>query len=292
MKRNIYSHVLKVSVVLFLMTTVFYSCEKEKSFFPETAKSIQNVVPNSELAYFAELGAYHNEILAYVGSHGDMTHFDREKRFYLAQEYTKSEHDWDEERTSGDIMMKAIDDRVVFSSFIEDPYLKESVGGYLDDLSNLFFHLIDQAEKELVIEPADFNIKVDEIVEKVYRNEVVKVDTRTGMGNEYAFVVAACFLAKSTYEYWFTAAIDELSPWHLFLFDESIDKKPGPIGRFFRRLWKGVKIAVYDTGGFIIGGTTGTLSGFENPDDDIKIGVSINLHNGIKLAGKWSGSVE
>lgn len=39
MKRNIYSHVFKISVVLFLMTTVFFSCEKEKP----NVKSANNV---------------------------------------------------------------------------------------------------------------------------------------------------------------------------------------------------------------------------------------------------------
>ncbi|MEA3447957.1 MAG: hypothetical protein U9Q98_05845 [Bacteroidota bacterium] len=94
--------------------------------------------------------------------------------------------------------------------------------------------------------PSDyFNDEVDFLIDKVYRNFDVIVDTVKGVGNEFAMVVGACYLAQATYGYWYDSANDSSSLWYGYL-----DKYTSKTG-IFGRIWHAIKVAAVDTWAWI-----------------------------------------
>lgn len=65
-------------------------------------------------------------------------------------------------------------------------------------------------------------------------------------------IVASCFIAKASYEYWYNAAKYENHNWHDFLVPEG-ERVPPWLANAWKAVKNAVSVAACDTFGYIIG---------------------------------------
>ncbi|MDY0144283.1 MAG: hypothetical protein RBR97_20560 [Bacteroidales bacterium] len=270
-------------ILLFGITTFFISCENEDSLIntPSTTQIEKSSSYHAYESFFIEIGQYHNSVLDYVAKNGDVSVLTREERFNLATKFTKSGNKWSEMEKLGDELLYIVENESSIVSILETPPFSKSALAYIDELNTCFDNAIYSARMGSPLKPSDFNKSIDIIINKIYENEKVIVDTTQCFYNEFAMVVAGCYLAKATFEYWYNSAIDTNGLWYGYLDLYASSKLPP----WIKRAWHGVKVAAVDTYAWV------TANG-SYMDEDGYVHYTWNVPQANYYASEASGSVK
>lgn len=95
------------------------------------------------------------------------------------------------------------------------------------------------------LSPSQFNVIIDDWI-SIVSSEVV-YDSISGTGNDEAIFVANMEIAKSSYEYWFTAATDVNAPWGDYFEVNGENKMDAP---FYKKAWLAIKRTAVDIWAF------------------------------------------
>ncbi|MDY0143260.1 MAG: hypothetical protein RBR97_15340 [Bacteroidales bacterium] len=269
----------------FGIITFFLSCEKSDNSLLSNSESttVEKSAKYPYESYFIEIGQYHNSVLDYVGKNGDVSKLTREQRFILAESYTKSGNKWSDIKVLGDNLWLIIESDSSIVTLLDTKAFSSEALAYIEMLNTCFDNALLSAQHGNPPRPEDFNYSVNEIIGKIYEEEKVIVDTTKGIGNEYALIVADCYLAKATYEYWYNSAVDSKSYWYGYLDLYASSKLPP----WIQRAWHGIKVAAVDTWAWV------TYGGEEYEDPETgETGYFWYLPRANKIASQASATVE
>lgn len=134
-------------------------------------------------------------------------------------------------------------------------------GSYLDELGiisdfeviiayNTLDSLLLSMEEQAVLNanwytPVQFNTELDKLILSVSSN--VQYDSVSKTGNDRALFIANMEIAKSSYEYWFTAASNVYAPWGEYFEVNSANKTTASL---FKKIWMAIKRTAVDIWAF------------------------------------------
>lgn len=103
----------------------------------------------------------------------------------------------------------------------------------------------------------DFESRVNVLIGHILATEDYQYNHSTRKGNDVAKLLGALVLAKYTYSYWVTAALDQDNEWNQLL-----TSGLGGIYRvsacdFCKKVWRAIKVAATDVWGFMTCPTCG-----------------------------------
>jgi len=119
---------------------------------------------------------------------------------------------------------------------------------------------------------------IDNLIDYIYNKEKIYYNQDMDSATIYTGIIAACYVSKASFSFWYNAANDPSNPWYNYL---GKDKKP------LGRIWHAIKVAAADTWGFLTGGWhTGNF----NPQDN-SWPVEWHIDEAIDNASEKSSSV-
>ncbi len=220
------------------LIVLFQSCKKDK----------QNTQKESYNTYFKKMGKRHNNMLDYVASNCCITTATPFERYSIAKNKLNDNSEWSEIKQMYDFTSSIISNEFKSTnSQIESDYNQFSKEG-IELINNLIDIFQDSFENQSIT-IQEFNQNVDYIIDNIYNNKEVIFNDNTNTGNEFAYIIAMCFQAKASFEYWYVANNDPDHPWYSFL--HSDDNNTSSIRyRSRRRCCRWLRAALADVGGF------------------------------------------
>ncbi len=281
-------NLFRITVLSFITIAMvsMYSCKKSDTPINEQTPSQICKSTNSNFdAYLNEIGVFHNQVLDYIAENGDVAAMSREQRFYLAKEYTHSEHEWKTMELLGNDLWEYIETSTPIVNYFEGPQFTQAGLDYINRIDRVLETAINEIQQENHFKPDAYNTEIDAIINAIFENEEVIIDMEIDKCNEFGAIVAMCYLSKATYGYWYNSALNEGSLWHPYLALSTETKLPD----WAHKAIKAIKVAAVDTWAWV-----GNYETFEFIGDDGKTytGYRWVVPECNAVASEASGSVK
>lgn len=236
---------------LSLCFAIFIACSKDKLKTSNDTGSSDSPLRSefvfSELNY---IGENHNSLLDYVKENLDLSTASKYDRYLKAKQFTNSSPNWSMFQGTSEAAYNHSMESGWSGIAVENEYLDPALSHYLDSLEKIFSEAIDQVNNTFM--PIDdFENRVNTLIGQIIETEDYQYDPSTTSGNDVAKLLGALVLAKYTYSYWVTSALDESNEWNQ-LFTSGL----GGIYRvsacdFCKKVWRAIRVAATDVWGFM-----------------------------------------
>ncbi len=241
-----------IVLIVIFGVTIFMNCEKNTV---TQQKEDDKVITDKPVLYnkeFANMGKAHNAVLDSVAQNCNVAIASRQERFEQAQRFTHTSTTWERAKQIGNKVVKITEFEKKPSTYIftskSNMFSSEFIA-LNDKLDNIFDVVLTKIKDKQKITPDEFNKSVDSLIDVVYKNYDVSYDVDTEMGNEFAFFIAQCFIAKASLGYWYEAATNPNHAWHKYIAKN--DNSKGKVGNFFKKVGRALKVAGTDVWGFV-----------------------------------------
>lgn len=288
--------IISLSLLITLIVVLTVSCLKDDKYLVQSETFSTKSTNNYALLSVCEnLGFCHNSVLEYVGDNCNPMKDSRETRFMIANRFLGCCDTWVDKQSVFDTIEYHVYNGDIIEYISEKEIFSDSSLLVLSRINNLFEYACLSAQDSNVFSSRSFSDSIASIITYIFANFSVEYNDSTGDANEYASLVSYCYLANSTYNYWFNQANNINNNWFEFLElgNYAYSSNPKPNG-FFGRIWRGIKIAAVDTWTFIadwdVNNPTGSING------EIVVTITVNGYvwnstHAVNSASEASSSV-
>ncbi|MCX6352114.1 MAG: hypothetical protein NTX03_09665 [Bacteroidetes bacterium] len=151
------------------------------------------------------------------------------------------------------------------------------------------------SQNETYQSTTSFNTSITAIENDITTNHTIVYDANTFKGNEYATLLAACEIAKSSYSYWINVGANSNDAWHTNVdFNYGGHNNNGTGGGATCKIWRFIKRTAADVGGFFgdLSGGHFIVTGRDLMDNPTEWGYSVTLSEAWDSGSAESDCVE
>ncbi|AXG67907.1 hypothetical protein KORDIASMS9_00089 [Kordia sp. SMS9] len=255
------------STLTVLLLLLLFSCSPEEN---TSDKIIQG--NNVKTLYdFDNYGISHNLAMDHIATMPNFNTASLEDIFYFADTYTDAYldnscqcNDWQTHETQMDMIEQLQENMNSASSILVNMNV---ITPQEVPLTDMLFTIFDNAvslQNNSYKSIQEFTAEIEALENFVFNNYTIIYDPVAKTGNYAATILGACSIAKNSYSYWVTATLNSAHSWNYRLTQLNPATRNGntisPIQKgIFGDIWRGIKRAGADVGGFIVGGDCGGI---------------------------------
>ncbi|WP_298514389.1 hypothetical protein [uncultured Kordia sp.] len=268
----------KKSTLTVLLILVLFSCNHEENM-PDKITQEANL---KSIYDFDNYGISHNLAMDHIATMPNFNNATLEDIFYFADTYTDAYlnnscqcNDWQTHEMQMTMLEQMNEDMTTTSNILLSMNVITPQDVPLTDMLFTIFENAISYENNSYKSIEQFTAEIEAFENFVMTNNAIVYDPNTKTGNYAANILGACSIAKSSYSYWVNATLDNSHPWNYRLTQLNAanrnGNKTGVIQKgLFGDIWRGIKRAGADAGGFLVGGDCGGILDGRDLDCAIK----------------------
>jgi len=231
-----------------MAVVILASCAKEAGAPSSPSPDTSN--QSKSISVYDQVAISHNLAMDFVGNHPRFNDLTKKQRYEYIQGYSDEHY-----RFTNDTDWVAHNDRMRWGIeianspdsasiiLIREGLIDASVAGLVDSLF-VIFHDAGDWDNETYMSVGDFKSRIAALESHINTNYTPVFDAVGDTANAPGMMLAACAVAKGSYEYWRDAATDSSHLWNNYT-DGNIPKG------LFGNIWHGIKVGAVDTGVFV-----------------------------------------
>jgi len=225
---------MKIYILSIIVIIVLASCNKDKVQKDSSLESANLIVRIATLDEFEVFGNVHNMGLDFMADESDdLSVLSQEQRFTLSRSFSYSNWMDDDLFTSVEMIDTIIyisclyeNSNSVANDLVLDGILSSEVEDYFHRINLVFDDVLNQSKNGVILTPIVVDSLIGLIEDDILVNNL-QYDASTTDGDWYACMLATTSVAKASYSYWYSSAINTNSPWN-FMVNGYGEKLPIP----------------------------------------------------------------